>query len=189
MVVVRFEGDPGKSSRNLLARRFDFEFAAGIFEGRTLERVDDRRDYGERRVIAIGVVDGLTFTVVYTDRTDEHGPVRRLVPATGMNVRRIRKQTKRKAEAPSRGRADLARLRRMSERTIARTSPPELADIPPSFWDTAVVVDPIPKEPISLRVDADVLAWFRKQGPRYQSRMNAVLRAYMAATAAGPTKK
>jgi uncharacterized DUF497 family protein len=34
MVVVRFEWDPGKSSRNLLARRFDFEFAAGIFEGR-----------------------------------------------------------------------------------------------------------------------------------------------------------
>ncbi len=35
------------------------------------------------------------------------------------------------------------------------------------------------KKPISLRVEPSVLAWFKAQGPRYQSRMNAVLRAYM----------
>ena len=35
------------------------------------------------------------------------------------------------------------------------------------------------KKPISLRVDLDVLNWFKAQGPRYQSRMNAVLKAYM----------
>jgi len=69
----------------------------------------------------------------------------------------------------------------MSEREIARTSPPELADLPADFWESATLVPPVPKEPISLRVDADILEWFRKQGPRYQSRMNAVLRAYMAA--------
>ena len=34
---------------------------------------------------------------------------------------------------------------------------------------------------LSLRVDADVLEWFRRQGPGYQSRMNALLRAYMEA--------
>jgi len=32
---------------------------------------------------------------------------------------------------------------------------------------------------VSLRIDRDVLEWFRKEGPRYQSRMNAVLRSYM----------
>lgn len=69
----------------------------------------------------------------------------------------------------------------MSEREIARSSPPELADLPSDFWDGATLVQSVAKEPISLRVDADVLAWFRKQGPRYQSRMNAVLRAYMVA--------
>ena len=82
---------------------------------------------------------------------------------------------------PSRGSADLPRIRRMSEREIARTSPPELADLPADFWESATLVQPVPKQPISLRVDADVLDWFRKQGPRYQSRMNAVLRAYMSA--------
>lgn len=84
-------------------------------------------------------------------------------------------------ETPLRGRADLSRLRKMSEKQIAKTSPPELADLPPDFWDDAEVVSPQPKEAISLRVDQDVLSWFRERGPRYQSRMNAVLRSYMRA--------
>jgi uncharacterized protein (DUF4415 family) len=70
----------------------------------------------------------------------------------------------------------------MTEEEIASTSPPELADIPEDFWDKAEVVLPQAKEAISLRVDRDVLAWFREQGPRYQTRMNAVLRSYMTAS-------
>lgn len=77
------------------------------------------------------------------------------------------------------GRRDLVRVRKMSEREIKRTSPPELANLPEDFWDEAVLVEPVIKQAISLRVDPDVLEWFRAQGPRYQSRMNAVLRAYM----------
>ncbi|MCH7530492.1 MAG: BrnA antitoxin family protein [Gemmatimonadetes bacterium] len=65
----------------------------------------------------------------------------------------------------------------MSEEEIMATSPPELADLPDDFWDGAVLVSA--KEPISLRVDQDVLAWFRSEGPGYQTRMNAVLRSYM----------
>jgi len=87
-----------------------------------------------------------------------------------------------KAEPPFRGRADLGRLRKTKEAEIAATSPPELADLPDDFWDDAVVVTPPPKEAISLRVDRDVLDWFRSHGPGYQTRMNAVLRSYMAAT-------
>ena len=52
------------------------------------------------------------------------------------------------------------------------------------FWDSAELVPAVVKEPISLRVDADVLTWFLAQGPRYRSRMNAVLRAYMRAKTA-----
>jgi uncharacterized protein (DUF4415 family) len=69
----------------------------------------------------------------------------------------------------------------MSEREIEATSPPELADLPPDFWAEASVVEPSGKQPISLRVDSDVLDWFKRQGPRYQSRMNAVLRSYVQA--------
>ena len=35
-----------------------------------------------------------------------------------------------------------------------------------------------PKTTISVRIDVDVLQWFKKQGPGYQTRMNAILRAY-----------
>ena len=68
----------------------------------------------------------------------------------------------------------------MSESEIALTSPPELADLPDDFWSSAVVVEPVAKRAISLRVDEDVLMWFKASGPRYQSRINAVLRSYMA---------
>lgn len=84
-------------------------------------------------------------------------------------------------DVPAQGRADLSRLRQMSEKEIAATSPGDLVDLPPNFWDDAEVVWPQPKEAISLRVDQDVLKWFRATGPRYQTRINAVLRSYMAA--------
>jgi uncharacterized protein (DUF4415 family) len=80
---------------------------------------------------------------------------------------------------PSRGRADLGRLRRMTGAEIRRTAPPELADLPEDFWDDAELVVPAAKQAISLRVDEDVLDWFKQTGPRYQTRMNAVLRSYM----------
>jgi uncharacterized protein (DUF4415 family) len=80
------------------------------------------------------------------------------------------------------GRADFARLDAMTEEEIMRTSPPELANLPEDFWDDAAWTPPvIAKEPISIRVDEDVLEWFRASGPRYQSRINAVLRSYVTA--------
>jgi uncharacterized protein (DUF4415 family) len=79
----------------------------------------------------------------------------------------------------------MARLREMSESEVRATSPSELADLPIDFWDDAEVYTPPPKEAISIRIDMDVLEWFRKQGPRYQTRMNAVLRSYMKARTRG----
>ena len=96
-----------------------------------------------------------------------------------MSAKHTRKRP-RKSSGVLRGRADLARLGRLSDEEIRNTSPPELADLPEDFWDRASVVEPVVKQPISLRVDADVLAWFKAQGPRYQSRINSVLRSYMA---------
>jgi len=47
------------------------------------------------------------------------------------------------------------------------------------FWKNAELVLPEAKEKISLRLDRDVLDFFRKSGRRYQTRINAVLRAFM----------
>jgi len=90
---------------------------------------------------------------------------------------------------PSQGRAKLAKLRRLTDAQISRSSPDELRDLPKDFWDEAVPVLPAGKIPISLRVDADVLEFFREAGPRYQSRMNAVLRSYMERTSTSAPKR
>jgi uncharacterized DUF497 family protein len=78
---VRFIWDPEKSERNLAERGFDFAFAAMIFAGPTLERIDTRQDYGEVRRIALGVADGIQLTLVYTDRAEAGEVVRRIVSA------------------------------------------------------------------------------------------------------------
>lgn len=48
-------------------------------------------------------------------------------------------------------------------------------------WDNARLVRAPVKKAVSMRVDEDVLAFFKAAGPRYQTRMNAVLRLYMKA--------
>ncbi|MEG4148367.1 BrnA antitoxin family protein [Microcoleus sp. Pol12B5] len=76
--------------------------------------------------------------------------------------------------------------------TISRKRLEELGNIPESaidtsdipeldanFWVKAKLVTPLTKQAISLRVDSDVLDWFKSQGKGYQSLMNAVLRSYV----------
>jgi len=46
-------------------------------------------------------------------------------------------------------------------------------------WSDAVLVIPVRKKAISIRVDEDVLDYFKSQGEGYQRRINAVLRSYM----------
>ena len=95
-----------------------------------------------------------------------------------MSAKRTGKRSRAREPVP-RGRADLGSLRAVGEREIRETSPEELADLPSDFWNEAELVLPVAKQPISLRVDKDVLEWFRSLGPGYQTRMNAVLRSYM----------
>ena len=74
--------------------------------------------------------------------------------------------------------ASLNDLRNMKERGDLRPSvaAEPAPDLPDGFWDDAVLVNhATTKEPISLRVDADVLAFFKAQGKGHLTRMNAVL--------------
>ena len=85
---MRFEWDAGKSDANLRDRGFDVEFASLIFNGPTLEREDRRKDYGERRVVATGIADGIHLTVVYTDRRGSDEEIlRRIISAHRSNRR------------------------------------------------------------------------------------------------------
>ncbi|GJE58814.1 BrnT family toxin [Methylobacterium trifolii] len=63
------------------SRGFGFDYAARIFASPVIERVDDRRDYGELRIQAIGEVDGLLYFVCYTDRVIDGSDVRWIISA------------------------------------------------------------------------------------------------------------
>ena len=88
---MRFLWDRQKSEVNLTKRGFDFAFATLIFDGPTVERTDDRQDYGEIRVIALGIADGIPLSVVYTDRAESGGEVVRRIISARVSNRRERK--------------------------------------------------------------------------------------------------
>ena len=75
---MSYSWDEEKSRRNFALHGIAFEDAVRIFDGPTVERVDDRFDYGETRVYAIGVVNGLEITVIYTDLEENE---RRIISA------------------------------------------------------------------------------------------------------------
>jgi uncharacterized DUF497 family protein len=75
---MRYSWDEDKNRRNIERHGIAFEDARRIFEGPTVERVDDRFEYGEIRVYAIGLVNGLEITVIYTDRNHDE---RRIISA------------------------------------------------------------------------------------------------------------
>lgn len=63
----------------------------------------------------------------------------------------------------------------------------DYSDIPPTdatFWEKAQFVLPSVKTHLSLRLDEDIVEWFKRQGVGYQTRINAVLRSYVQAHSA-----
>jgi uncharacterized DUF497 family protein len=76
--IRRYSWDTEKNRRNLARHAIAFVDAQRIFDGPTVEKVDDHFDYGEVRVYAVGLVNGLEITVVYTDENDDE---RRIISA------------------------------------------------------------------------------------------------------------
>ena len=92
-------------------------------------------------------------------------------------------------EAPSRGRTDWAALDALTDEQIEesiRNDPDWSEDW---NWGDAVLVIPPKKKAISIRVDEDVLDYFKTEGAGYQRRMNAVLRSYMQQKKSKKSKK
>jgi uncharacterized protein (DUF4415 family) len=87
-----------------------------------------------------------------------------------------------KSRTSSKSQTNWARLDALKEKDIDLTDTPEIT---PQMFAKAVVrrgLKPVPpKAQVTLRVDSDVLEWFKEQGQGYQTRINALLRAYMDA--------
>ena len=78
---------------------------------------------------------------------------------------------------------DWKRLQSRTDRQVRKAldADPEARPTDVSFWTNAKLVLPKPKQTVTIRLDADLLEWFRKH-KGYQTRINAVLRSYMKAS-------
>jgi uncharacterized protein len=75
---MRYSWDERKNRSDIARHGIAFDDAKRIFEGPTVEKTDDRFDYGEVRVYAVDLVNRLEITVVYTDKDDDE---RRIISA------------------------------------------------------------------------------------------------------------
>ena len=84
---------------------------------------------------------------------------------------------------PRKGTTDWERVKALTEEEIdeAALADPDARPTDAEFWQDAEIVMPESKERVTMRLDKEVLDWFRKEGKGYQTRMNAVLRAYIEA--------
>jgi uncharacterized protein (DUF4415 family) len=120
------------------------------------------------------------LAVVYTPAAKFAGSFRQ-GERIAVSAKRIVRRT---PSARNGGKTNWARVGSIDDREIeaAIKSDPDAAPILDKQWfKTAKVVMPERKVPISLRMDREVVEWFKAQGRRYQSRINAVLRAYVEA--------
>jgi uncharacterized protein (DUF4415 family) len=77
-------------------------------------------------------------------------------------------------------RTDWAKVDSMSEEALEASIAADPDDVKKTpDWTRAVKGLPARKEPIKLRIDSDVIGWFRATGKGYQTRMNNVLRAFV----------
>ncbi|QMV19128.1 hypothetical protein GOB94_10920 [Granulicella sp. 5B5] len=76
--------------------------------------------------------------------------------------------------------SEVNEIRRRGEDPIDPNAP-EAESLGAEFWKNAKVVVPAGKTSVHLRLDSDVVEWFREHGKGHLTRMNAVLRAYVDA--------
>jgi uncharacterized protein (DUF4415 family) len=88
------------------------------------------------------------------------------------------KNTQSTSGMQQKGATNLKQLRALRDADIDFSDVPKLGK---SFWKTARLVMPEPKDRLTIRVDRDVVRWLKGRGPGYQTRINAILRSYMQA--------
>jgi uncharacterized protein (DUF4415 family) len=101
--------------------------------------------------------------------------------AKGKNIKRFSAAEIEERLARGEDRSDWARVCAKTEEELERdiASDPDWKDVPRDWYNNAEAVTPTTKKLLSLRLDADVVDWFKQRGPGYQTRINAVLRTFM----------
>jgi len=169
---MRFVRDEEKNRRNRAKHKVSFESAVLVFDDPNALSLQDRFVAGEERWQTLGLVGGMVILwlrIRFMKKMGKKssGLFQRARPrlANGGSMSKTRKPSK-----------EIALLAAMDDAKIDTSDIPEVKD-----WSAAVVgkfYRPI-KKPVTVRLDADVVAWLKSQGPGYQTRINKFLRAAM----------
>ena len=175
--MAPFEWDSNKEEENIRKHGVDFTIASQLWDRLVFERIDDRRNYGEIRFLAFGEIEGRVLAVVLHGVEWHAGsfPLERQI-----QVKEHSSMKKRGGEVEHR-RTDWSRFDAKTLEQIDADIRDDLDAAPivnADWFASANLVVPQPKEQISIRLDREVLEHFR-QYPRYQTRINAILRAVM----------
>ena len=170
---MRVTWDERKNRSNAIKHGISFETAALVFDDPQAQSRLERIVEGEERWQTIGSVGGILILLIAHAWHEEDGEE---------SIHIISAQKARHAKGHST--KNLSRKQKKELRALAAQPDSEidLTDIPEIIdWSGAVVgkfYRPI-KKSLTIRVDADVLAWLRSQGKGYQTRINQLLRAAM----------
>ncbi len=106
-----------------------------------------------------------------------------------MSEPRITRYSYEEAKNLGPGETDWERIRNMMDEEIeaAAASDPDAVPIGLDWSDAELIIPK--KQPVSIRLDEDVLSYFKETGPRYQTRINEVLRRFVKAQKAKAKKK
>lgn len=170
---MRFTWGEAKRKQNLKAHGIDFVDAVRVFEGPTFTFEDDRFTYSEGAWLPWACSPGFRY------RLSIQRPNMKSTSSRSAKPRGARRKS-----SSTISKTDWARLRAMSDQDINLT--PEHPEAEVEHIVSGIVrrgLEPPPsKAAVSLRIDRDVLEWFKSQGPGYQTRINAVLRAFRDAS-------
>ena len=152
--------DETKRHRNMAVHGLDFEGAEAIWDDFTITREDRRRNYGEKRMVTFGLLNGDVVVLVHVDRGDDMHLI---------SLRSLRNMKRATTLRPPKN---------TSAKSVDRDNPPWSEDMlgPPVMRPGRKPHETPNKVLTTIRLDADVIAFFRSFGPRYQSRINEALR-------------
>jgi uncharacterized DUF497 family protein len=174
-IIDGFQWDENKSEQNRKKHGIDFDEATEVFYAPHLLYQSDR--HNEERWVAVGNAETRILAVIFTWREREVRIIRLGVRGNMKNERIIRRSWNDRRK----GKTDWAAVDALTDEQIeaAIANDPDCEEFKDLDWREAALIIPPKKQAISIRVDQDVLDFFKAEGTGYQRRMNAVLRSYM----------
>lgn len=171
---MRYEWDDNKNRANLSKHGVSFEIASLVFDDPVHLSIQDRHEGDEERWKTLGLVNGVVVLIVaHTYREDNTG---KRCFVLSLHVKQQHTRGNAMSKVSKQQTEDLRRLAELPDESIDTSDISDITD-----WSGAKrgqFYRPV-KQQITLRIDADLVAWFKSEGGKYQTRINSALREYV----------